>query len=354
MLSFIPPARRILSSAILLYFILSLLFFSCVKKTEEFQSALLNEYIPLQTGKYIVYRIDSTVYINFGTITQIHSYQEKHIVDAEITDNLGRPSFRIFRYLRDSAGTEQWNPVGTYFITPLSKQVELIEDNLRIIKLHLPLKKDFKWKGNSYLTSDAYFPIYTFNNDDFMPFWDFVITRMNETISLNNKNITDVMTISEADEIFVPDTLTVSNNRIVVPDKAYVAWITGIATDTVSIIPPSASTVTNSYGVATFGVANRSNYPARLNGIIVPPGKNRSYRYSNGQWTYPLDLNNNIDTTVSVGAVYALRNFAVEKYAKNIGLVYRELIMWDFQPTYVADEGFKTGFGIRMWMFDHN
>ena len=35
---------------------------SCEKETEEFQTEALSDYVPLQTGKYITYRIDSVRY----------------------------------------------------------------------------------------------------------------------------------------------------------------------------------------------------------------------------------------------------------------------------------------------------
>jgi hypothetical protein len=44
------------------------------------------------------------------------------------------------------------------------------------------------------------------------------------------------------------------------------------------------------------------------------------------------------------------RSYSTEKYAKNIGLITRDLILWEYQP----NPGFKTGFGIKMWMIDHN
>ncbi|HLG39444.1 MAG TPA: hypothetical protein VI461_07240, partial [Chitinophagaceae bacterium] len=69
-------------------------FISCSKK-EEFTSEPLSDYIPLQTGKYITYRLDSMVFTNFGRNTEIHRYQVKHEIDAELTDNLGRPAWRV-------------------------------------------------------------------------------------------------------------------------------------------------------------------------------------------------------------------------------------------------------------------
>ena len=108
--------------------------FSCTKKIEEYKTASINEYYPLAVGKYITYRLDSTVFSNFGLNTDVNSYQVKHLIESQITDNLGRPSYRVFRYLRDTAGTQAWRQAGSYFITPLSDQVEVVEDNLRFIK----------------------------------------------------------------------------------------------------------------------------------------------------------------------------------------------------------------------------
>ena len=110
----------------------SLVFFSCNEK-EELTTASLNDYTSLAAGKYITYRLDSTVFTNFGRAIEVHKYQVKHQVDALITDNLGRPSYRVYRFIRDSAGLQPWQPNGTYFVTVLYDQLELIDDNLRVI-----------------------------------------------------------------------------------------------------------------------------------------------------------------------------------------------------------------------------
>jgi len=242
--------------------IIALFLFSC-NKTEEFVTDPLSDYIPLQVGKFITYRTDSTVFTNFGTVEETHKYQIKHVVDAQLTDNLGRPSYRIYTYLRDTAGIQPWQPTGSYFITPLTDQVELIENNQRIIKLHLPVRDGNSWKGNKFLPSDPYGSIYTFSDDDNMADWDFYFDGSSEESTVINGNTyNNVYTIQEADESY--------------------------------------------------------NYP------ITNP-----------------DL-------------YASQIFSQEKYAKDIGLVYRNLILWEYQPNPGAPSSYKTGFGIKMWMIDHN
>ncbi|MEP6700231.1 MAG: hypothetical protein ABJA85_02910 [Bacteroidota bacterium] len=242
------------------------ILFSCNEK-EQFVTENLSDYIPLAVGKYITYRLDSMVFTNFGRNTEIHKYQVKHIIESQITDNLGRASYRVFRYLRDTAGIQPWQPAGSYFITPLPFQVEVVEDNLRFIKLHAPVKNGYSWKGNSYLPSDTcggpYCPLYKFSNDDNIQDWDFYYDGEPASFSYRNNNYSNVFSVEEINEAF--------------------------------------------------------NVP-----ITVP-------------------------------TAYAAKSRGVEKYAKTIGLVYREYELWEYQPNTGGSGGpYKLGFGITLWMIDHN
>jgi hypothetical protein len=237
--------------------------FSCNKK-DEYITDKPTDYIQLTPGKYITYRLDSMVFRGFGTITEIHKYQVRHVIDALITDNLGRPSYRVFVYIRDSAGLQPWQPSGnTYFITALDNQVELIENNLRFIKMHAPVKDGYSWKGNTYLPSvvkGPYDPLFSFNNDDNMYDWDYYYDGNPSSFSYRGLNYSNVQSVEEVNE--------------------------------------------------------SANYP------------------------------------ITCANCYAYRSRAVEKYAKNIGLVYREYELWDYQTNGAVP--YKTGFGITMWMIDHN
>ncbi len=237
-------------------------FVSCNEK-EEFTTEAITDYAPAAVGKYITYRIDSLVFTNFGRNTETHKYQVKHQIDAIITDNLGRPAYRVFRYIRDTAGTQPWQPSGSYFITILDDQLEVSEDNLRFIKMHLPIRDGNSWKGNKFLPDNAYGSLYNFSNDDNMEDWDYYFDGSPSTFTYRGINYDNVYSIEEADE-----------------------------------------------------------------SINVP--------------------------IVNVNS-YAARSRAVEKYAKGVGLVYREYELWEYQPNPGGSGGpYKTGFGITMWMIDHN
>lgn len=254
---------RTLSLRLLSVLGLGLLLLGCDPKVEDLQLETASEYVSLQPGKYITYRLDSTVFPQQGRAEEVHSYQEKHLVDAEITDNLGRKSYRIYRYLRNLAGTTGWTPSGTYVITPTQNALEVIEDNMRIIKLFTPIREGLSWKGNRYLGPEPYASKFNFNNDDNMADWDFEITGTGETARFGSQQVSDIITLNQQNETI--------NNPATMPDT------------------------------------------------------------------------------------YASRTLSVDKYAKGLGLVFQEYIMWEYQPpTDAGTTGYKVGFGVKRRMIDHN
>jgi hypothetical protein len=233
----------------------------CKKETEEFQTESLSDYLPAQPGKYIIYRTDSTVFTNFGTATVTRSYQEKHQVDAQLTDNEGRPAYRVFRFLRNANGSGSWRPSGTYTLTPGTASIEVEENNLRFLRLVAPIRQDNTWKGNRHLPLDPYGANYNFSNDDNMAEWDYTYTATGETVTLNGKTLNDVITVQQ--------------------------------------------------------------------------------------------INESANAPVTQPSAYGYINYGINQYAKGIGLVYEELTMWEYQPN-PGGTGYRTGFGVKRSLIDHN
>ncbi|MES2882454.1 MAG: hypothetical protein V4676_09925, partial [Bacteroidota bacterium] len=222
----------------------------------------LSDYVAPQVGKYIIYRTDSTVFTQFQSVVEVHSYHEKQIVDAQLTDNLGRTTFRVLRYLRDTLNTQPWAPAGTFLITPTEKTVEVTEDNLRVLKLNFPILETTIWKGNTHLPESPYDGLHKFSNDDEMEDWEFTYSSVDGSQKFNGQLVEDIITVTQVDE------------------------------------------------------------------------------------------STNIPVTPSVG--YASINFGEEKYAKGIGLVYQNFIMWEYQLNPGSPPPTYQGFGIKRAMIDHN
>ena len=237
---------------------------ACKKQDASVNTTQLIEYMPLQTGKYIHYRLDSMRFIDFGQRDTIISYDAKDIVDGALTDNLGRQTFRVIRYLRDMSSTSEEDYIAklTYFITPTRESVEIQEENLKFVKLRLPVNAGFNWHGNSFLPTAPYFENYQFSNDEDINVWNYTYMNVNEPMTINDNTFDSTVTVLQ--------------------------------------------------------VADSSNVP-----IEFPEG-------------------------------LAYKNYWTETYAKNIGMIYKEVVMWEYQPPNSGNPGFRSGFGIKMSIIDHN
>ena len=179
---------------------ISFLFTSCKKETENFTSAAVMDYYPLQVGKYITYDLDSTVYyINFGQQASIIHYQVQDRVDAQITDNKGRPAYRILRFIRQNA-SQSWTPNNTFMVVPTSNSIELIENNMRFLKLEQPVRQDFSWKGNSFI--DTYS---NYTDVKYLEDWDYIYDSVDVPLTINSVTIDSTVKVFQRDEFLGQD-----------------------------------------------------------------------------------------------------------------------------------------------------
>jgi hypothetical protein len=180
---------------IFLPLLLMLVFVACKKSSDTFNSAAIKDYAPFAVGKYISYKLDSIVIINFGASLVTRSYQVKFQVDAQITDNLGRPAYRIVRYIRSNA-TNPWVSDATFMAVNTGTTLEFIENNLRYIKLSLPIKDGFKWKGNSYVDT------YSLNSElKYLDDWDYEYDSVGVHANIGIYSLDSTLKVNQRDEI---------------------------------------------------------------------------------------------------------------------------------------------------------
>lgn len=183
---------------ILLAGMLAAVFFSsCKKETEALQTASLSEYAPLEVGKYITYKLDSFRYLPFSLQSIVISFEVKYLTDAQITDNLGRPAYRIVRYIRKTAA-EAWQPDNSFTAINTGNTYEFTDENLRFIKLHAPITNDYSWKGNSYINTASQYPDY---NVSYLEGWNYTYDSLNAPLTLGAINLDSTLKVAQQDQV---------------------------------------------------------------------------------------------------------------------------------------------------------
>ncbi len=177
----------------------TILMASCKKQQDSFSSSSLKDYFPVEVGKYITYNLDSLVFVNFGQTTVINTYQVQDKVDAQITDNLGRPAFRIIRSIRKNA-SQPWVANNTFMVIPTENTIEYVENNLRFQKLKLPIKQDFSWKGNSFIDT------YSISSEvKYLDDWDYTYDSVDVPLNIGNIHVDSTIKVAERDEFLGQD-----------------------------------------------------------------------------------------------------------------------------------------------------
>lgn len=177
---------------------LLILIVSC-NKNDSFTPASATQYYPVEVGQYIDYDLDSTVFLEFGTEQVVKHYLAREVVEGTLVDNMGRNSFRVVRYMRQQPDAP-WATSFTYMITPLKNSVEVMENNLRYVKLVTPVRQDYSWFGNQYID--------TYSTDldlSYLDGWEFTYDSVGAALSYGSLNFANTVKVFESDDFFGQD-----------------------------------------------------------------------------------------------------------------------------------------------------
>lgn len=156
----------------------------------------ISGYYPLETGKVFIYRMDSTSTTPFGGALQTNSYHIKDSFANSFLDNSGRVSFRVFRYISDTLEVQPWQYQISYYITPVTDGIELVDDNnLRYIKIKSPARDGFSWLGNSYIdTRSANSPY------QYLDAWNYIYSHTDSQFTTMMGIVDSTITVEQRDE----------------------------------------------------------------------------------------------------------------------------------------------------------
>ena len=160
------------------------------KKQDTYTATKINDFYPLAVGKTYFYRLDSTVVSADSRTLLVRSYNIKDSVESTFTDNEGRPSYRIFRYSRDTFNVNPWTYTFTYYATIAPNRVEFVDNNLRFVTLTNPITEGSQWNGTQYINS------YTYR---YLSDWNFEYRDVNLPYSVKKGSFDTTVTVLQED-----------------------------------------------------------------------------------------------------------------------------------------------------------
>lgn len=149
------------------------------------------------------------------------------------------------------------------------------------------------------------------------------------------------------------------------------------ANNTFMVVPTSNSIefVENNLRFQKLKLPVKDGFSWKGNSFIDTYSLNSEIKYLE-DWDYTYDSVNvplaigglNFDSTITVlqrdeflgqdpaiqGTQYAEKNYGVEKYAKSVGLIYKEFIHWEYQGAQPGKDAYYVGYGIKLSIIDHN
>ncbi|MCK6690573.1 MAG: hypothetical protein L6Q97_00565 [Thermoanaerobaculia bacterium] len=158
-------------------------------------------YFPLETGRYVDYRVDSVVY-DFGpggsTVRDSFQVFAREVVTDTLRDNTGQLVYRIERFERKN-DTLPWEFRQNIFAARTPSQAIRTENNLRFLKLVFPFDRRSNWNGNLWI--DQYREIEV-AGERLQPFvnWRYEVDSLDIPAQIGAFSFDSVLVVTEVDE----------------------------------------------------------------------------------------------------------------------------------------------------------
>jgi hypothetical protein len=140
------------------FYVFLLLLFSC-KKDKEILPSLSFNYFPTEQGSFVIYNVDSTVYVDSISSPFFYHYQLKDVVDTPFIDLEGRTRQVVLRYYRpDTSAAWVLRNVWSQLLT--STAAYRWEDNVPYHKMAFPINGNQQWDWDDMNTLGQLMMIY--------------------------------------------------------------------------------------------------------------------------------------------------------------------------------------------------
>lgn len=112
------------------------------------------DYYPLEEGTFVVYEAMEVAHDIQALVARDTSrYYLKTVIGEKIIDNSGHEAHKFFRYVKDSLA-DDWTLQDVWTTRRHEQRIELVDENVRLVKLVFPPNKTKLWDVNAYNTRE--------------------------------------------------------------------------------------------------------------------------------------------------------------------------------------------------------
>lgn len=112
------------------------------------------DYYPLEEGTFVVYEAMEVAHDIQALVARDTSrYYLKTVIGEKIIDNSGQEAHKFFRYVKDSLA-DDWTLQDVWTTRRHEQRIELVDENVRLVKLVFPPNKTKLWDVNAYNTRE--------------------------------------------------------------------------------------------------------------------------------------------------------------------------------------------------------
>ncbi len=160
---------------------------SCDKE-DTFVADFKYEYFPTDSGRYVIYDVDSIIFNSFfqPPLKDTIQFQVREVYGDLFIDGEGNQLRRIERFRRnDTIGN--WALTDVWYAGIINNQAIWVEENLRFLKFVFPPKAKSKWDGNQYIQITE--------GNEFMEGWEYSFSEIDVPKTINGLNFDSTATV---------------------------------------------------------------------------------------------------------------------------------------------------------------
>lgn len=158
--------------------LLAVALFSACNKSDNSVTDFKRAYFPVDSGRYVIYEVDSVTWNSFYDPPRVDSaqFEVRESYGESFTDGSGIDLRRIERHRRADS-ISPWYLTDVWSAGIDNNRGIWNEENLRFIKLVFPPDKGATWHGNEYINTNQ--------GPDFLGDWDYKIVDVDVPRTVN-------------------------------------------------------------------------------------------------------------------------------------------------------------------------